>query len=476
MKKITIIIIFALLQISSILLWNNQNAYAYELTATIDELVKCSEASQTSSIGIYICELESGSVIYEKNPDQPMVPSSNLKLLTTAAALHYLGPDFTYKTKIYGTPIDKKRGVMESSLYLVGSGDPTFCEPYMNPTDILEQFANELSKKGLRRIIGDVIGDDSAFDREFTGKGWKDRYILDDYAAECGALSLNANLIQITAYNNMFTFFPECSILNIKNMTTPSGYNEISLKRDPNTNNVKISGPLCPDIAAGGTITVHNPPLFTTDTFGKILKNQGIYQTGSVKLIEESDNRYKYADFVELCSHESVKLLEILKQTNKDSDNLFAQHVFKTIGSEINGKGTHEYSEAAIKSFFKEAGIDTEGLVMADGCGLSDQNKVTARQLVKLLAHMYKHEQAKNFITTLPEAGVDGTLRYRLSGDKVFAKTGTINECSSLAGYVWTADNKIAVFAIITNNHQFGQGTYKGFEDLIVDTIAKSNL
>lgn len=453
-----------------------QTVGAQVLSGTLADIVEHSEAAQTSKIGIYISEMKSGITIYEKNPDQPMVPSSNLKVLVAASALHYLGPDYTYKTKIYGTPIDTKRGVMESSLYLVGSGDPTFCEPYMNPISVFETFANELSRKGLRRIIGDIIGDDSAFDRQFTGRAWKERYMLDSYAAQCGGLSLNANLISITAYNGLISFFPDTTIMNIENRTVPSGYSDINVKRKVGSNNVEITGPLAPEVSAGSTITVHNPPLFATDSFAKILQSQGVYQIGTVKLIEESDKKYEYGDFVELCSHESPKLLDILKDMNKESDNLLSQHIFKTIGSEILGKGTQELSESAVKSFLKEAGVDTKGLVMADGCGLSEENKVTARQLVDLLAYMYEHKEGKNFISTLPQAGVDGTLRYRLSGDRVFAKTGTIDGCSSLAGYVWTANDNIITFAIISNEQELGPSLYKGFEDLLVDTIAHSEL
>ena len=453
-----------------------QTVSAQILSGTITDIVENSEAARTSKFGIYICEMKSGITIYENNPDIPMIPSSNLKLLVSASALHYLGSDYTYKTKIYGTPIDKERGVMESSLYLVGSGDPTFCEPYMNPLSVLETFANELSRKGLRRIIGDVIGDDSAFDRQFTGRAWKERYMLDSYSAQCGGLSLNANLVQITAHNGLLSFFPDTTIMNVKNITSPSGYSEINVKRKSGSNDVEISGPLAPEISDGATITVHNPPLFATNTFGKILQNQGIFQIGSVKLIEENNKKYEYNDFVELCSHESPKLINILKDMNKESDNLLSQHVFKAIGAEINGKGTQDLSEAAVKSFMRELGVNTKGLVMADGCGLSEENKITARQLVDLLSYMYDHKEGKNFISTLPQAGVDGTLRYRMSGNKVFAKTGTIDGCSSLAGYVWTANENIVVFAIISNEHELGQAVYKGFEDLLVDTIAHSEL
>ncbi len=473
-KKIFIFFLFFCCFSASLICIHPKASAGLGLTSTIQELVKASDSPSTSELGVYICNAETGEIIYQRNQNTLLAPASNLKLYTAAAALHYLGPEYTYKTSVYGSPIDPVKGIMEGSLYLVGSGDPTFCEPYMPPTSVLETFANTLSKMGLRRVLGDIIGDDSVFDRNFKGRGWKKDYAMDDYAAECAGLSLNANLIQITAYNGVYTFFPDCSIMNVYNAGYGSG--EISFKRDPESNNVKLSGPVNPASACGATITVHNPSLFTTSSFEKTLKNSGIYYTGQTKLIEESPLKNDYSAYIELCSHKSKPLLEILKYMNKESDNLLAQHIFKTIGAEINGKGTYEYAESAIKSYLNECGIDTSGFIMADGCGLSRENKTSARQLGQLLTSIYKSDIKDSFISTLSQAGVDGTLKYRLTGLKVFAKTGTINECSSLAGFAWTANNKPVVFVIISNNQKLAPGVYKGFEDLIVDTVAKTVL
>ena len=138
------------------------------LNKSLDEYIKISDAVKTSDASVFVCN-SYGKSLYEYNSDQLMAPASNLKILTTASALHYLGSNYKYKTSVYGTPIDKERGVMESSLYLVGSGDPTFREPFLDDSmDILEEFAKTLSEKGLRRFTGDLIGDDSVFDRVFS--------------------------------------------------------------------------------------------------------------------------------------------------------------------------------------------------------------------------------------------------------------------------------------------------------------------
>ncbi|MDQ7823219.1 MAG: D-alanyl-D-alanine carboxypeptidase/D-alanyl-D-alanine-endopeptidase [Candidatus Eremiobacteraeota bacterium] len=446
----------------------------WDLSRTIERLVKESQCCQSASVGVFVKVLKSGEIVYAKNADIPLVPSSNLKVLTSAAAFACLGPDYRYKTTLYGGPIDPSRGIIETSLYLVGSGDPTFGMPFTEtPTAVLEDFAQRLFALGLRRVEGDLVGDDSVFDREFIGKGWKTRYILDDYAAECGGLSLNANLMEVLVQPGKVTLFPECPAIEIVNKTSTGGYTEVEVKRESGTNRVLITGTVGYGAPGGATITVHNPPLFTTAAFGKILKDHGIYVSGKVKLIEPKPVKYSYRGFLPLCSHESPKLFEIVKQLNKESDNFLAQQVFRTLGAEVKGKGTLKNSEDVIRDLMDKAGVDKEGLKMADGSGLSNFNRVTTRQLVGVLDYMYFHPHGKKFIATLPQAGVDGTMKYRLSGSKVFAKTGTINENSSLSGYVWTAYGQVVVFSIISNNHKLSQGFYKDLEDRIVGTIAK---
>lgn len=445
------------------------------LQKSLDDFVKLSDAVKTSDASVYVCN-SLGKTLYEYNSNMLMAPASNLKILTTASALHYLGSDYRYKTSVYGTPIDKERGVMESSLYLVGSGDPTFREPFLEDSmDILKEFAQTLSEKGLRRFTGDLIGDDSVFDREFVGLGWKKSYMLDEYAAQCAGLSLNSNLIRLTLANGISSFIPDCSIININDKTTSGTYTEINIERTPETNDVTVNGTIAPWEAGGATFTIHNPSLFTTDAFDKVLKNQNIYMTGNVKLLPETDKRYKYSQFIELASHESPAMLDILKVMMKESDNLLAQHIFKTIGAKVAGHGTRENSEKAILDFLKEADVDVVGLSMADGCGLSVENRISTKQMGKFLSYMLTQKEKDDFISTFPKSGVDGTLRYRMQNLDVRAKTGTINGCSSLCGYVKATNGEIYVFAVITNNHTTGPSKYKGFEDSIAEIISRVN-
>lgn len=472
-KTVVAIILFLSLQILSSTCAPAQTLLM-ELQKEIDATVKGSQVTQSASVGIFIKALKSGEIIYEKNANMPLTPASNLKILTSAAAFALLGPDYTYKTYVYGGPIDPSRGVMESSLYLVGSGDPTFVEPFVeSPTIVFESFAEKLFAMGLRKVQGDLVGDDTIFDRDFVGKGWKARYILDNYACECGGLALNGNLLQLIINPGRVETFPESPEIPISNRAVAGGYTELKVERE--NEKILISGVIGYGDSRQRLVPVHNPPLFTLSSFGRILLNHNIYVTGHVRLIEPQPYKYSYKKFIPLCVSTSPKLLDVLKVLNKESDNFLAQQVFRTLGAVVMGKGTRENSEAAVKKFLEKVGVETTGLEMADGCGLSTLNRVTPRQIVEVLDYMYCQPEGKKFISTLPRAGIDGTLKYRLYNTSVFAKTGTINENSSLSGYVVSGAGQMMVFSIITNNGRNSAGFYKDLEDRIVYTLARWN-
>ena len=218
-------------------------------------------------------------------------------------------------------------------------------------------------------------------------------------------------------------------------------------------------------------MTLHNPPLYTTNTLATILRGRGI-ETGSVRLVEAGELPLS-AGFIVYGSHDSCELLRILKRINKQSDNLFAQHVFKCVGWKASGKGTLENSARAIREFMSELGVDTAGLQIADGCGLSVLNHVTPRQFVELLDGMAKRPDARVFKATLSIAGKDGTLRGRMSGLQVIGKTGTINGACSLSGYVKTRGGQEVVFSIISNHHRTSNDQVRWFQDEVVKTVAR---
>lgn len=433
----------------------------------IANYVEAAGTWQKPTVGICVETLETGDVIYGKNDNRPLIPASNLKVVTTAVALALLGPNFQFETSIWGNTADSN-GVMKGNLYLRGTGDPTFMEPFTNdPTEVLDKMAQVLKKRGVKVIEGDLVGDDSAFDREFLGRGWKPRYLLYDYAAPAGALSINANTVRLIIKNGSTRMVPDNNYMKIVYKKT--GQSNVYVDRKLGTDTITISG------SSPGTIyrnlTINNPSKLTTYAFASILKSKGIRIAGKVRLINHDDSEYM-KNTHKVCFHLSIPLKKIVRQINKESDNVCAQHVFKAISYYIKGKGSCDNSNETIREFMKKAGIDASGFRMADGSGLSEYNRISPHQMCQVLRYMYNHPNGKVFFSSLPVAGKDGTLSYRMAGISVNAKTGSLNGQIALSGYVKTASGQTLVFSVMTNYHPYSNGAIRGNEDQLLRVIA----
>ncbi len=440
-----------------------------ELAAKIDRYVKNDPAWRKATVGMYIQTLD-GDVIYTKNPNLPMIPASNLKIVTTAAALCLLGRDYQFETSVWATPPDEN-GVIEGNLYIRGTGDPTFMEPFMkNPTAVFHKFARALKKRGVKVIKGDVVGDDSAFDREFLGRGWKVRYLLYDYAAPAGALSINGNCVRLIIYDGKVSMLPGNGYIQIIYKPTSKSY--VTVTRKLGTDRVTVRGYSRGKVYRN--ITVNNPSMFTTSVFARVLKVHGIKITGKVRLISSEDEGYQDR-CQELVIYKSVPLYKIVHQINTESDNICAQHLFKEIGYKVKGKGTCDNSEDAIKEWMEENGIDASGFAMADGNGLSVYNRISPHQLVEILVFMKNSPHWKDFWNSLPIAGKTGTLEERLYGIPCRAKTGGLKGHIALSGYVTTRAGQTVVFSFLTNRHHHWGDRIRQNEDYIVKLIASYN-
>ena len=442
------------------------------LAKKIRSYVKNDVAWQKARVGLYFALVDNGQVVYEKNPNLPMIPASNLKVVTTSSALALMGPDYRFHTTIWGGEIDKATGEMSGNLYLEGTGDPTFMDPFTNnPTKTFHRFAAHLRKLGVRSISGDLIGDDSAYDREFLGRGWKPRYLMYDYAAPAGALSINGNCVRLIMQKGRASMQPGNRYVQV--ITTSRSRGRLRVSRKPGTDVVKVSG------SDPGTsyrnLTINNPSMYTTAVFARVLEGHGIKIKGKVRLIDaETDVDYQKGTKA-IAYHRSQPLYKIVNQINKESDNVCAQHLFKAIGHQVKGKGTCDLSNEAVVQFLKSAGIDASCFAMADGSGLSVYNRITPRQMAELLRYMKGHKYWKYFWKSLPVAGVDGTLQYRMKGCPVHAKTGGLQGHIALSGYVTTRAGQQLVFAMFTNRHHHWGDRIRQNEDYLLKMISNWN-
>lgn len=452
------------------------NTSFLKLRQKITAIVKKEKYVFGANAGVFVRLIKNDKIIYAKNATAPLVPSSNMKIITSAAALVKLGPDYRFETSIYGSEFNQAAGIIEGNLVLKGTGDPTFMKPFMqDATSVLYKFAAELHKKGIREIRGDLIADDSAFDREFIGRGWKYSYLFDEYAPPCSALSINGNVLELTLEPNKTTAFPPAGHIKIINRSLPSSrYGVLKITRRWGTDEITISGSIRWGSSIHTSITINNPALLTLSAFNHILLKKGIKIDGKVRLIEEADY-IDYRRLNKICSHYSPPLSEILAYMNKESDNFTAEQVLKALAMHVKGKGTFDNAYQTICGFLKEAGIDSNGFVLADGCGLSMQNKVTCLMLVDVLEYMYNHPHKNIFLSTLPAAGVEGTMEGRLTGLPVLAKTGTLSGCTALSGYAVTSYGQTVAFSIIITNSRYSQWHMKTLEDKIVKAITCFN-
>ncbi len=432
-------------------------------------LAKIVASLGSGKVGVYIKVLKTGRVVFNDNGATPMIPASNLKVVTTSVALDRLGPNFRYTTELVGPPASGN-GVIHGDVYLKGAGDPTWCYPYTEPTGPLKFFAKQLKDQGVKEIAGDLVGDDSAFDREYIGQGWFDRYLMDSYAAPVSALSLNTNLCEVTVTSKGITLNPPSPALPILNKVTPGSSSDIWITRERGDERTVINGHISPGGVVKQTITVGSPSLFTVGCLGDALKKAGITIRGKMRLIERSGEAARVTRLKVYARYQSPKLSEIIAQVNKESDNVFAQHVFKTLGERFQGYGTAATGEAAVKFFMEHHGIDSAGLRMVDGSGLSTLNRISPRQLVGIIEAMWRHHRGQDFVDSLPGDG-EGTLTYRLSGLTVRAKTGTLDGHSGLSGYVVSAYGQTIGFSILVNNVS-ATWSAVDLEDRIVRTLA----
>lgn len=431
--------------------WANDNPSGKDFNRSAVEIIKNFETSHGGKVGVSTQILKSGKVPLTYNGAKPFIPASNLKMVTTAVALEVLGQDFRFETRLYGPGLSKD-GVMKGDLVLKGAGDPTFYPPFVkSATEPFEGMANALKRSGVRRVDGGLIIDDSEFDRHFIANSYHDRYLLDGYAAPVGGLGVNRNVATVTVGPQGITVEPNSGSLQLVNDVKLGSHNQIWAERPRGTDKVIVHGVMLPGSTVTTTLTVNDPVRFAGSTFYRVLEKAGVSFDGGWKTVQEG----KPADLrgkILLAKHRSPRLRELVDQTNVESDNLLAQHIFRRLGASVVGFGNVQNSEAVVRSFFKKNKISDDGMKMVDGSGLSEKNRIAPYQMVHLLKIMWQDKKkGQAFIDSLPGPG-EGTMRGRLGGAVVRAKTGTLNNHSGLSGYVVTAYGETVGFSILVND------------------------
>jgi D-alanyl-D-alanine carboxypeptidase/D-alanyl-D-alanine-endopeptidase (penicillin-binding protein 4) len=425
---------------------------------------------------VTVMSLNRGDTLFAHNADLMLAPASNMKLFTTAAALYYLGDDYRYSTFLLSDGM-AANGVLNGNLILYGTGDPTFSGKFGRPSAAFEAFADSLTAQGIREIRGDIIGDGSYFFGSNVGEGWKADYIGASYAAPAGALSYLENLINLRITGSavgappMVVGTPGGAFIGavVEATTVAKGRTSV------NANRMEYDGPLVirGRIARGASLQrmapVGDPARYTAAVLREVLVSKGTTVTGSVRSVlspEESlvSSRSVFAPaFAKggrplhvLAVHQSEPVMEVLSWINKISHNMFAEQILRTVGRVAFGDGSAQGGARAVRYMLEcEVPGDSSSLKQYDGSGLSPLNRVSSREMIRLLSFMYRSPLYESFAATMNTAGVDRHLR-RMYGTpaagNLKAKTGTIDNVSSLAGYVRSANGEMLAFSIISNS------------------------
>jgi D-alanyl-D-alanine carboxypeptidase/D-alanyl-D-alanine-endopeptidase (penicillin-binding protein 4) len=372
--------------------------------------------------GALIWDLQTGAQVYALHATTPLMPASNVKLVTAAAALWAWGEDHRIPTHVLTDGTLSPDGTLTGDLYLRGLGDPSLStlryqrrEMHLRTASI-EGLVRRLKTRGVRRVHGAVVADDSWFDRRRVVVTWRPG--LQEECGRLAALSADEGL------------------------------------RDGNR--------------------LRSPALYAAQLLTAALKKAG------VKVDEGPRMGATPAGAQLLARQWSAPLAKLIRRMNKDSDNFFAEVLLKGLGRDLYDEGSTDAGLQASRDVLAQIGAEPEAFRLADGSGLSYDNRLTAGDIVRLLVAMYRRDDWEAYRGSLARAAVDGTLADRMqdtaAAGNASAKTGSLADAAALSGYVTSADGHLLAFAIVTNGERLDHWRTTKAHDALVAALAAAEL
>ena len=429
----------------------------------INNLIESSEIDL--NMGIKIVSLRDNKTLYAYNSQKLLMPASTNKLYTCAAALHYLGNDYTFKTRVLNN---------NNNIVLKGGGDPDL---KIEELDSLAKIISKYVKK-----VDTLYVDDTFLDSLNYGEGW----MWDEgpwwYAAPISALSVNDNCIDFYIEPGKIgepariDYSPETSYITFKNnsitVADTLNFQKIEIDRDwvSKKNNFNVTGEILNTTKKDTIIrNIYDPSLFTGRIFKELLKKHGTKVNQLLKKTKDLSN------YNEIANHKSDSLIVSAKNLMNSSDNLTAELFMKSIGALDSIPGTWKTGLDSVKSFLAgQVKIDTSQIRLADGSGVSRYTLTSSDQLISLLTWIYNSKYKDDFISTLPGGGwPNSTLEKRLinEGGKVRAKTGGLSGVRNLAGYIESQKYGTVAFSILMNGYIGSSSKHKYVQNQIIKTI-----
>jgi D-alanyl-D-alanine carboxypeptidase/D-alanyl-D-alanine-endopeptidase (penicillin-binding protein 4) len=431
---------------------------------------------QRGQVGLKVVSLDSNKTIYEQNAEKYFMPASNMKSFTVAAALERLSPDFRFVTSVFASQKPDAGGTVKG-LTIYGRGDVSFSTAF-NDGDYykgLDALAEKIVQAGVKRIEGDLVGDESYFTGYPIAVTWEWDDLQWNDAAEISALPVNDNAVDLSVKPGAFgrpclvQVLPANAMMKIVNtcVTSAAGTkDESKVSRELDQNIIEVSGSMPAD-HKGYTryVAVSHPAELFVTLLRQVLEKRGVVITGQNRVIGTKEKAYLAVASslppVEIVRFESPPLALIAAKTMKPSQNTYTETILWMLGEQIGNKSdpkltSAERGIAVVQTFLRQVGISADSIVQWDASGLSRHNLVTPASLVQLYTYMAMQSRySEAWRNSLTIGGIDGTLRNRFKGTiaagNVRGKTGTIGQVSALSGYVTTASGGKLVFSIIVN-------------------------
>lgn len=419
--------------------------------------------TRDANMGVLICDYYTGDTIDSYRANSVIPPASTMKLLTTATALELCGEDYRIETPItYDGYI--QNGTLYGNVYIEGRGDPTFGSRYVGNQAFLYHWAKELRQAGIKKIDGCVVGDASYFDGDALNPAWLWEDAGNYYAPGIFALSYVDNIMNIVLRSG-----PVGSIATVLN-TTPN-VPEIEFENHIRCTHITYDGAFVHGVPYSnrrylvGSVPSNrqtfgvkgdlpNPSIILARDFTKVLTISGVQVAGGATYLTEKP--LNAAPRKHLFTYESEPMSEIIRHTNHESDNLYAEMLFRTLGSRYSIPCTIHNASEFIREFWKNRAVSFRSAKILDGCGLAPQNAISPAMYVQLLRYMYGSRNKDVFLASLPCSGESGTLSSFLRGTelhgKVCAKSGTIGGTKNYAGYIFLPDGRVWIFAVMVNS------------------------
>ncbi len=445
-----------------------------KFTARAEALLATTPTSK-GEWGLLIVDTESGETLYEQNADKYFVPASNMKLFTTALALAKLGPEYRFHTTLETQSAISNEGVLSGDVTLVGRGDPNLSNrkfPYElkeefdgPPEKALADLAEALVAKGLKKISGDVIGDDSYFPRERYPNGWEIDDMVWEYGAAISAIVVDDNTVVLTltpgeqAGNPVQAAVPPATPdFMVRNDVTTSAADvksDLTLTPEPGSNVVVVKGTLPAKSTPRKLIlAIEEPAQHAAVTLKRLLEDRGVRVAGVARA--RHDRTEPGGDPVVLAEHASVPLGVALKLVNKISQNLHTEMLLRTVARQSGAWATPDDLMKVPADFYATAGIEPGDVIQTDASGLSRHDLVTPRAIVALLNFAQKQSWFGPYYASLPVAGIDGTLEDRMkntpAAGRIHAKTGSVEHVRTLSGFAETPGGRRLIFSFLSNN------------------------